>query len=215
MSHLKAQVRIGLLSHSESFYSPNESLDGAKSFGSGYNKFNFSSKLGVTIGYKINKRFSILVGGQLVDRKFDNDCIKVIMLLSNVYKLSDSTCSLGLKATYKFFQLPLSIKYSFESNNENITHSIGVGHTITYSLGREDLLYNGADSLRIKYLPNFIWFFAPEIYYELNARLMRQTFFTASFGIREEITTQLNHALFGKVGITYSFEKEKRKHKRR
>ena len=93
-------------------------------------------------------------------------------------------------------------------------HSVGLSNTILYSLGTEDLLYDNLWSLEIKHLKGFMSFFSPEIYYQLDVALLKHTYANLSFGIREELSHQFNHALFGKVGISYSIEKDKHRHKR-
>ncbi len=214
-TNLSGQIKLGLFSHSEFFYSPNESYDSLKSFYDGYNKTNFSSHLGMSIGFKINERISISVGVQRVNRAFDCDCVNRISQLRDIYYVSDSSCLFYLRATYRILQIPLSIKYSFPSKNNNITHSIGIGNTLIYNLGKESLIYNSFGSLNAKSLKKSIAFFAPEIYYEVDFLLSKHTSANLSLGFREEITKQFNHAFFAKVGISYSMGKEKRKPKRR
>lgn len=213
---LNGQVKLNVFSHSEFFYSPNESYDTLKSFYRGYNQSNFSSNLGVSINYKLNDKLSISIGAQRVNRTFDCDCVKIIRRLSDVYYIGDNPCELRLKAKYKILQLPLSIKYSFPTSNKNIIHSFGIGNTLVYTLVRENLFYDNTGSILLKSGSAFLTFFSPEIYYELNAHLSKRVSANVSFGIREEITKQVNHAFFGKAGLGYSFgkmPKNKRKQK--
>jgi hypothetical protein len=211
---VNGQVQLGLFSYSELFYSPNKSYTDLKSFYNGYNKSNVSSHLGISIAYRINKRFNISLGFQRVNRQFNSDCISVFIGKSNFYYVGDNSCVLKSRSEDKMLQIPLSVKYLFPSRNTQFIHSIGLGNTIIYSLGRENLLYDDIGSLNISFDKKFISFFSPEIYYELDTRLSKRAFASFSFGIREEITKQFNHAFFGKVGIGYSIgkmPKEKRR----
>jgi hypothetical protein len=213
---LNGQVKLGLFSHSEFFYSPNESYDTLKSFYRGYNKSNFSSNFAFSISYQLNSKLGISAGIQRVNRTFDCDCVNTIARMSTVYYIGNSSCELQLKATYRILQFPLSIKYSFSSNNQNLSHSLGIGNTFIYNLGRENLFYDSSGSLILMFGRHFITFLSPEIYYQLDTRLSKHASANFSFGIREEITKQVNHAFFGKLGVGYSFgkmPKSKRKRK--
>lgn len=204
---LNGQVQLNLFSYSEFFYSPNQSYDDLKSFYRGYNKSNFSSNLGISIDYKINRQFSISVGLQRVNRRFDCNCVNVIISKSNYYYVGDSACVLKSNAEERILQIPLSVKYSFPSQSEKYSHSLGIGNTLVYRLGRESLLYDDTGSLLLMSDRKFITFFAPEIYYALNARLSKRVSANVSFGIRGEITKQFNHAFFAKAGLGYLFGK--------
>lgn len=204
---LNAQVELGLFSYSEFFYSPSQSYGDLKSFYDGNNKSNYSSHLGMFIDYKINRQFSISVGLQRINRQFDCDCVNVFISKSNFYYVSDDVCVLQSKSKDKILQMPLSVRYLFPSKNKNITHSLGIGNTIIYSLGRESFLYDNTGSLNLTFGRKFISFLSPEIYYQLDASLSKRVSANLSFGIREEITKQVNHAFFGKLGLGYAFGK--------
>jgi hypothetical protein len=213
-SYLNGQIQLGLFSYSEFLHSPNGSNLGQKSFNTGYNKYNFSSLMGMSIGYKLDDKFSVFLEIQRVNRYFDHSCVNSALLKDFAYYISDTSCKYKLKAEYKILQVPISVRYSLPSINKNITHSIGVGNTIVYSLAREDLLYNNVESLNIKYRGGVISMFSPEIYYELDVLLFKHAYLNFVFGLREEMSHQFNDALFGKVGISYSIEKDKHRHKR-
>jgi hypothetical protein len=211
---LEAQVQLGLFSYSEFFYSPNESYHKEKLYINGYNKSNVSSLLGISLSYQINDKFSLSVGGQRINRDFDCNCINTIISISNIHSLGKSNCLLQLKATYKILQVPLSAKYTFRSNDK-FTHSIGVGNTIVYSLKRKNLLYDSLGALDETYPKRLLSLISPEVHYDLSAHLFNHTYANLSFGIREELSNQVNHAFFAKVGMSYSFEKDKPKRRRR
>ena len=115
---LNGQVQLGLYSYSEFFSSPNQSYGELKSVFRSYNKSNFSSRFGISINYKINNKFRISIGGQIVNRDFDCNCVNSILRLSTVYYIGDSICELQLKAKDRILQVPLSIEYSFFSKNK-------------------------------------------------------------------------------------------------
>jgi hypothetical protein len=211
---LEAQVQLGLFSYSEFFYAPKESHYGAKTIKTGYNKSNLSSSLGISFKYKINNKFSIYIEGQRINRDFDCDCINVIVSLSNIYYIGTSPCDLQLASTYKIFQIPMLVSYSFPTNGK-ITHSISAGNTLVYSLKRKNLLYDNIGSLEVTSIRKTISVFSPEVRYDLSAYILNHTYANLSFGIREELSNQVNHAFFAKVGMSYSFEKDKPKRRRR
>ena len=215
-TNLNGQVKLGLFSHSEFFYSPNESYDTLKSFYKGYNKSSFSSNLGIAINYRMSDRISIAVGLQRANRQFDCDCVNAIARIGTVYYIANSSCELRLKAKYKILQMPLSIKYSFPTEDKKISHSLGISNTFVYSLGLESLIYDNSGSVFMVSDGRFISFFSPEVYYELDVNLSKYLSANFTLGVREEITKQVNHAVFGKLGMGYSFgkmPKSKRKRK--
>jgi hypothetical protein len=209
------QVQFGLYSYSESFYSPNESFTKVRTYETGYNKSNFSTQFGGYLSFKITNLLSISVGVQKIKRRFDCDCINVTRYRDNAYYISDSSCLFKLRSKYRIIQIPLSAKYLLSSQNKLVSHSIGVGNTIVYDLTRENLIYSSTGSITETYGRYFLSMWSPELYYDLDILLQKHLHANLSLGLRMEASNQSNYAFFGKVGVSYSFEKEKRKHKRR
>ncbi|MBL7814986.1 MAG: hypothetical protein JNL70_08250 [Saprospiraceae bacterium] len=204
VNYLFGQIGVSVFSYAELFHSPNESYKGQKSYQTGYNKINFSyQNYGVTINYKINKTLNANIGIQKTDRYFDCDCIDAIINRDVFYFVSSTSHRYKVAAIDKIIQIPLSLSYTFREYNKKIFHSIGFGNTLTYSLGRRNIIFDDTFSVEDRFLPSFKSFIAPDLYYNVDINMFRNLFLNLIFGFRKEPLTSSNYAVYTKVGLHF------------
>lgn len=201
------QVGISIFSYAELFHAPNESYKGQKSYQTAYNKINFSyQNYGATINYKINKKLNVNIGIQKTDRHFDCDCIDAIINKEVFYFISNTTPPYKVIAIDKILQIPLSLSYVFRKYNNKMLHSIGFGNTLTYSLGRKNVIFNDTFSVEEKFLPSFKSFIAPDLYYNIDINIFRNLFLNLILGFRKEPLISSNYAIYGKTGLHFQID---------
>jgi hypothetical protein len=193
-----AQIHLNMFSYSEFFYAPDHTYSKQKIF--------HPTNIGVSIAYDFNRQWSLALGAQHVQSRFDWDCISIGLKQTWFFIFNPDTCKYKLQSVYNAMQFPVSIIYSFRSSKERLTHSIGVGNTAFYYFKANLFVSNDTMSYSIQESePTLIYRFTPELFYQLDAKFYKNVSLNAMVGVRKEGWDRLNYSIFGKIGLGYQF----------
>jgi hypothetical protein len=209
--HATAQLHLNVFSYSEFFYTPNANHSKQKIF--------HPTNIGLSIAYDFNRQWSLALGAQHVQRRFDWDCVRIGYGRTWFFIFNPDTCQYKLQVVSNEIQFPVSIIYSFRSSKEQLTHSIGIGNTIFYYFKSNLFISNDTISYSVPESASaFIYRFAPELFYQLDAKLYKNVSLNAIIGVRKQGFNGSNYAIFGKLGLGYPFhwtQKAKKKGRKR
>jgi hypothetical protein len=202
-----AQIHLNAFSYAEYFHAPDYTYSKQQKF--------HPTNVGVSLAYDFNRQWSLALGAQHLRSQFDWDCIRIGIDRTWFFIFNPDTCQYKLQAVYNEIQFPVSIIYSFRSSKERLTHSIGVGNTIFYYFGSTLFVSNDTISSSIQGSePAFRYRFAPELFYQLNAKFYKNVSLNAIIGARKRGWSVPNYDFFGKLGLSYTFNRTQKAKKR-
>ena len=98
------------------------------------------------------------------------------------------------------------MSYVFLTYKKKIFNSVGLGNTFIYSLGTKNTIYNDSVSVEDSFSSALISSISPDIYYRIDAKILKGIFFNTLIDFRKEPLISSNYAIYGKLGFSYILE---------